>query len=367
MDKIGVESVYTQQELEYAFKNAVKGLAKTPNLTTKYFIENIALLNTAASVLSDTSKIKGTEQVYSKIICNKLGITFEEAQIIHRRLKAFSKTKYDFEAWLDNRRTSREKYEDKKEEIIAKISRHPQLVLIRYDRLVSMYEGDLEFDGINKEFKTWVDNLVSLSNFIIDNKIDLFIDKEYREYINDLNSGTSFLKYLGDKAVEMDLCKDLGITYYDAKHKYDYNVSNMTFKAYLESQLALKDYLAKLDISMEILDKYYKVYLEKGYKGAKFEFAKELAESIDYCIDIDCGYFILKEKYENLPDECKPSSFSKWLKIEKVVYSLGGYAKIMEAIYDKEVEKGYSGEIMDLFKILTGFNHNEDTNGQKTL
>ena len=38
----------------------------------------------------------------------------------------------------------------------------------------------------------------------------------------------------------------------------------------------------------------------------------------------------------------------------KVVYKLGGYAKIMDALYKKEIAKGYSGDMLDLFKILTG-------------
>lgn len=354
MEKFDLKEGYSQGNLEFAFKKAIKELATTPNLTKAYFIENVLLLNNAVSFLSESSKIESNNNVFSKIVCNKLGITYEEANIIYRRLKAFSKTNDTFELWLNKRQNNREKYEDKKEKIILKISQLPQLLLIRYDRLASMYEGDLEFGGINTEFESWIDSLVSLSKFMIDNKIDLIIDKEFREYINDLNAGTSFLKYLSDKTVEMDICKKLGTSYYDAKQSYDYNVSNLSFKSYLESILSFKDQLAKLDISIDKLEDYYEEYQRRGYHGSKLDFAKELAESIDYCIELDCGYFALKEKYEAIPKSFRPDSFSKWLKLEKVVYTLGGYSKILESIYDKEVANGYSGDILDFFKIITG-------------
>ena len=354
IEKFGLKDKYTEEELDLAFKNAIKELASTPNLTKSYFIENVLLLNNAVSMLSESSIIDDKDNVFSKIVCNKLGITYEEANIIYRRLRAHNKTDLNFEMWLNTRKNNRDKYEDKKEDILARISQLPQLLLIRYDRLVSMYEGDLEFGGINNEFESWIKSLVSLSKFMIDNKIELIIDKEYREYINDLTAGTSYIKYLSDKAVEMDICKKLGISYYDAKQNYNHKVSGLSFKSYLESILSFKDQLAKLDITIDKLEEYYEEYKRRGYSGSKLEFAQELANSIDYCIELDCGYFVLKEQYDSLPKSSKPESFNKWLEIEKVVYKLGGYAKIMEALYKKELANGYSGEMLDLFKILTG-------------
>ena len=58
----------------------------------------------------------------------------------------------------------------------------------------------------------------------------------------------------------MDICKKLGTSYYDAKQSYDYNVSNLSFKSYLESILSFKDQLAKLDISIDKLEDYYEEY-----------------------------------------------------------------------------------------------------------
>lgn len=359
---LGLNDKFTQKELELAYKKSIRNLAQLPNLKREYFIMQVMLHNTAASILSDSSLVNNLENAFSEKTCNKLGITLEEAKLIFKRKVELSGVKEEFSTWLEKRRANQELYEDVKEDAIRIYNEIPQMLLMRYDRLVSIYEGDKELSETDITFASWIKSLTQLCKFMIEKDNQLVLEKEYQEYIFYSSLGKSFLSYLSNKVLEMDLCKQLGISYYEAKHNYDFKVSGISFRKYLEELLEFRDTLAKLDITKEKFKDFYAKYKEEGYTGSELEFLRELEQSLDYCIDINCGYFILKRRYEELPKEEKPSRFIDWLEIEEVSYKLGGYAKILDAIYEKQVESGYTGTKIDLFKILTGLKPIEKEN-----
>lgn len=359
---LGLNEGFTQKDLEFAYKNSIRILAKLPNLTKDYFVNQVTLYNTAASMLSVNSIVTNKENIFSEKTCNKLGITFEEANKIFKKRADVIKDNADFNTWLDEKRQKQDSYEEDKETAIRIYSNIPQMLLMRYDRLVSIYELDKEISNNGMTFLSWIGSLAKLCVYMINKNNQLVIQEEYAEYLSNPSIETSFISYLSNKVLEMDLCKQLGISHQDAKHTYDFNVSGITFRQWLENSLKFRDTLAKLDITKEKFDEIYAKYLKEGYTGSEIEFVVELEQALEYCIDIDCGYFILKRRYENLPKDERPDKFIDWLELEEVSYKLGGYSKILAAIYENEVKKGFTGTKLDLFKILSGIKPTEDEN-----
>lgn len=357
---LGLNEKYTQKELEFAYKNSIRILAKLPNLTKEYFINQVTLYNTAISVLSETSTITNQENVLPEKICNMLGITLDEANKIFKKRICAVKDGKDFNTWLNEKRKSQNLYDEDKEAAIRIYSSIPQLLLIRYDRLVRMYELDNEMTDTEISFLSWIESFTKLCIYMIKKNNQLLIEEKYAEYLDDPSIETSFINYLSNKVLEIDLCKQLGISYDDAKDAYVHNVSGITFRQYLEDSLKFRDTLAKIDITKKSFDKIYATYLEEGYTDSELEFIVELEQALPYCIDIECGYFVLKRRYENLSEDERPKSFIDWLELEEVSYKLGGYSKILGAIYENEVKKGFTGTKSDLFKILSGIKEKDD-------
>lgn len=363
---LGLNEKFTQKELEFAYKNSIRILAKLPNLTKEYFIDQVTLYNTAVSILSENSIVTNMENVFSEKICNRLGITLDEADKIFKKRVSVVKDGEDFNTWLDKKRKNQDLYEGEKESAIRIYSKIPQLLLIRYDRLVRMYELDKEMSNTEITFLSWLESFTKLCVYMINKNNQLVIEEQYAEYLADPSIETSFINYLSNKVLELDLCKQLGISYYEAKHAYDFKVSGITFRQYLEDSLKFRDTLAKIGITKSKFENIYATYLEEGYNDSELDFLVELEQALPYCIDIECGYFVLKRRYESLDKDERPKSFIDWLELEEVSYRLGGYSKILSAIYENEVKKGFTGTKFDLFKILSGIKESDDENQATT-
>lgn len=344
---------YKQEDIEEAYKKLVIELVKTPNLEKEQLIDQMLLINQASNYLTSYATYEKNVGISEKI-CNNLCLSYDEALKIYNKRKMINGQDEIFDDWLKRRSIFKVSFENFREEIISLYTDILQLLLIRYDRLVSMFETDCEFQSVKLNFKDWVIELIKIyqNNYKNGHK-EFFLNDEYKEFISDINLGNNFLLYLREKTIELDLCQKLELDYYKEKEKFDLEKQNISFRKYLEDLMYIQDVMARHGVIDEQLNRFYNTYLDEGYTGKKIDFVKEFDVAIDYCFKLKKGYFVSKREYTELPDEKKPSTFLLWLEAETIAHKLGGYPKIIENIYLKQVNNGYTGTMEDLIIIYS--------------
>lgn len=350
---LGLNEKYSIEEIEDSYRKKVYEIIKITNIDKEQIVSRILLLNQSAnyliSYITNNRNIDDNEK-----ICINLGLNYNDAkQIYYKRNKITGFTE-EFENWLKRRSIFKITFESFKEDIISLYTDIIPLLLIRYQKLVNMFETDCEFQQTKLDFKKWISDLIQIyvSNYK-NNQEELSLDEEFENFIYDVNIGNNFLLYLKDKTIEIDLCKKLNLNYLLEKNIFDSKHENISFRKYLEDLLYIENVIARLGITDFQLNKFYNTYLNEGYTGRKIDFVMEFDKSIDYCFKLKRGYFFAKKEYTNLPKDKKPSTFANWLEAETISLELGGYPKIIENIYLKQVGDGYTGSMRDLITIYT--------------
>lgn len=350
---LGLNGEYSVEDINNLYRKKVYEIIGIPNIDKEQLVSRMLLLNKSSnyliSYITNNRHIEDNEK-----ICINLGLTYKEAKQIFFKRNKITGNIENFDSWLRRRSIFKITFEGFIEEIISLYTDIIPLLLMRYERLVNMFETDCEFQQSKLDFKNWILDLIQIYTTNYKNKQDEFsLDDEFEIFIDDINSGNNFLVYLKDKTIELDLCKKLNLNYLLEKNIFDSKHENISFRKYLEDLLYTENVIARLGITEEQLDKFYSTYLKEGYNGKKIDFVIEFDKTIDYCFKLKKGYFFAKKEYLRLPQEKKPITFANWLEAETIAHDLGGYPKIIENIYLKQVNDGYTGTMKDLITIYT--------------
>ena len=350
---LGLNGEYNIEDINNSYRKKVYEIIGVSNIDKEQLVSRLLLLNRASNFL--VSYITNSRDISdNEKICINLGLSYNEAKQIFFKRNKVTGTNENFDDWLRRRSIFKITFEGFIEDIVSLYTDIIPLLLIRYERLVNMFETDCEFQQSKIDFKNWISDLIRIYTTNYKNNYDeLNLDDEFEKFIDDINAGNNFLLYLNDKIVELDLCKKLNLNYLLEKNIFDSKHENISFRKYLEDLLYTENVIARLGITDKQLDKFYDTYLKEGYDGKKIDFVMEFDKTIDYCFKLKRGFFFAKKEYTNLPVENKPTTFANWLEAEVIAHELGGYPKIIENIYIKQVNDGYTGTMKDLITIYT--------------
>lgn len=350
---LGLSGEYFIDDINNSYRKKVYEIIGISNIDKEQLVSRLLLLNKSANYL--VSYITNNRDIDdNEKICINLGLSYSEAKQIFFKRNKVTGNNENFYDWLRRRSIFKITFEGFIEDIISLYTDIIPLLLMRYERLVNMFETDCEFQQSKLDFKKWILDLVQIyvTNYK-NNQEELLLEHEFEIFIVDVNAGNNFLLYLKDKIVELDLCKKLNLNYLLEKNIFDSKHENISFRKYLEDLLYTENVIARLGITEEQLDKFYDTYLKEGYNGKKIDFVMEFDKTIDYCFRLKRGYFFAKKEYLELSKESRPTTFANWLEAETIAHELGGYPKIIENIYLKQVNDGYTGTMKDLITIYT--------------